>query len=158
MDMYLYEGNVEKRYGMRAANRWVIQFGDIIARWTLSISIFIPKILFKISLKGRDKNMFAFLIVFLSILQFTESSYELHRRFFEVFIVLSLAFLYKLSTVKTKKFKPFVLLVALFLFPQIAFGLRAAMETMNIGLFVSSLLTMSVFTNVPVSIVDALLR
>lgn len=154
MEIYLYEGNVENRLAARAGTRWVIQYGAIIAQWTLAIAIFIPKFIFKIKLNERDKNMFAFLIVFLSLLQFTTTSFELHRRFFELFIVISIVFLYKLSLFKNTKFKPFAILVALLLTPQILFGLRASFETTNIGMFFSSLLTMPFFTESPVSIVD----
>jgi len=154
MEIYLYEGNVERRLAAREGVRWVIKYGAIIARWALGISIFLPHLIFRHKITGRDKNMFAFLIIFLSFLQFTSSSYELHRRFFEVFIVASIAYLYKLSLNHDFKYKLLAVTLSLSLLPQILFGLRASFETTNIGLFISSVFTIQAFVNDPTSIVD----
>ncbi len=156
MSLYLYEGNVESNLLERASTRWVVKYGGRIAQWTMSIGIFIPVIIHRIKLSDTEKNMYAFLIVFLAGLQFTKSSYDMHYRFFEVFILISITFLYKLSLKPTFNIKPYSIMITLLLLPQILFGLRASMETTNIGLFISTLPTIPIFNNDPVSLVDVL--
>lgn len=156
MSMYLYEGNVEDNIMELASLRWSEQHGKIIAQWTMSIAIFIPTIIYRLKLSVIDKKMYAFLIVFLSCLQFTGSSYDMHYRFFEIFILISIVFLYVLSIKSKFTIKPYSIAIAILLLPRILVGIRSSMETTNIGLFISPLLTIPIFNNDPVSLVDIL--
>jgi len=153
--LYLNEYSQSIAAERREEANWFFKNSGIIAR-NFSIYAFIFPSLFlrKVGLDIIERRLFSFLLLFASALNFVYKSFELYRRFFEIFIMIMLAFFFKLSIENKIKVKIFPYIVAIFLLPQIILGLRVGMDFLNANLLFSNIFYLPFFENI--SVIDFL--
>lgn len=142
---YFRENNVISEKEKRENTNFYIEWGAIIAQKFMTFALFAPAIL-KSNYKfdNIESRLYSFLIVYISFLNFTSGSFEVYRRFFEVFIMICIVFFIKVIsnekiTYKSPKFIQVFSTMTLFaLLPKILLGLRSGIETLNSNLIYRS--------------------
>jgi hypothetical protein len=152
VESYFREDNVLIEKEKRADTNFYIEWGATIAQKFMTFALFIPRIFKSDSGFDKEENrLYSFLVVFLSFLNFSSYSFEVYRRFFEIFIMICLFFFIKVLSNENFKFKSvklmesFSVLTALALLPKILLGFRSGFETLNVDILYKSLFQLSSF-------------
>lgn len=152
VEAYFREDNVLIEKGKRADTNFYIEWGATIAQKFMTFALFVPRILLSDSSFDKEENrIYSFLVIFLSFLNFSSYSFEMYRRFFEIFIMICLFFFIKVNSNESIKFKSvkfiesFATLTTLALLPKVLLGFRSGFETLNVEIFYKSLFQISNF-------------
>lgn len=144
-ESYFRDDNVNIEKGRRANSNFYIEWGATIAQRFMSFALFVPSLLKSNYNYDRiEGRLYSFLIIFLSFLNFMSGSFEVYRRFFEIFIMLCIVFFIKILSNELIKFKSLILLdifsisAFVLLLPKIMLGLRSGFETLNVDLLYKS--------------------
>jgi hypothetical protein len=111
----------------------------------MSFALFVPSLLkSNYNYDRTESRLYSFLIIYLSFLNFASGSFEVYRRFFEIFIMLCIVFFIKILSNELIKYKSLILLdifsisAFVLLLPKIMLGLRSGFETLNVDLLYKS--------------------
>ncbi|MFZ4797012.1 MAG: EpsG family protein [Bacteroidia bacterium] len=144
-ESYFRDDNVNIEKGKRANSNFYIEWGATIAQRFMTFALFVPSFLkSNYNYDKIESRLYSFLIVFLSFLNFMSGSFEVHRRFFEIYIMLCIVFFIKILSNELIKYKSLILLdvftlsAFVFLLPKIMLGLRSGFETLNVDLLYKS--------------------
>ena len=152
-----YGDYAERRAAIDKYARPVFSMAPKLVHNFIPVALFIPRLFSrKIIFGEKELRLYNFLIIFLSFLTIVSFSYELYRRFFELFVMLVIMFIFHLMNDDEFYFvKPFymealVYVTALALLPAILVGLRSGLESLNIELLYKSAVLVPVFGNMSV--------
>jgi hypothetical protein len=144
-ESYFRDDNVSIENFKRSNSNFYIIWGATIAQNFMSFALFVPSLLkVNYSYDKIESRLYSFLIVYLSFLNFASGSYEVYRRFFEIFIMLCFVFFIKILSNELIKYKSMILLEIfsilsiLFLLPKAMLGFRIGFETLNLELLYKS--------------------
>ena len=144
----------------------LMRLAPLLAHNFISFALFIPRLFTRNEVFGdKETRLYHFLIVFLALLGFASLSYELHRRFIEIFIMLVLMFFFLLLNnedfyfIKPKHIDMLAYGTGLALAPQIIIGLRSGIETLNVELLYKSIFQIHAFDSMSVlEFIDTYIR
>lgn len=145
VESYFREDNVLIEKGKRANTNFYIEWGATIAQKFMSFALFVPSLLkTNYNFDKAESRLYSFLVIYLSFLNFASGSFEVYRRFFEIFIMLCIVFLIKILSNDRIKYKSIILLdvfsisAFVLLMPKILLGFRSGFETLNVDLLYKS--------------------